>query len=169
MCCGVALAACDGDPAAIIGSPRQGAAASAAGAGSMAPTSDASQPSSSALPSAADMSAPAADPGVASAGDAAEGEAKLPPFSFFVTSLRAMQELSGSADGFGGGLRFGETGPQAGLRGADEICNTIAEGSRQGSDGNRDVAWRCVAGVGLATRDYISVSYLCQIDSIWIT
>ncbi|KYF88842.1 hypothetical protein BE20_21890, partial [Sorangium cellulosum] len=30
-------------------------------------------------------------------------------FSFFVTSLVAMQELSGSEDGFGGDLRFGET------------------------------------------------------------
>ena len=39
-------------------------------------------------------------------------------FSFFVTSLKAMQELSGNEDGFGGDLRFGETGPGAGLRGA---------------------------------------------------
>lgn len=50
-------------------------------------------------------------------------------FSFFVTSLRAMQDLSGSEDGFGGDLRFGETGPGAGLRGADKICTTIAEKS----------------------------------------
>jgi hypothetical protein len=57
----------------------------------------------------------------------------LDPFSFFVTSLRAMQELSGSSDGFGGDLRFGETGPQAGLQGADKICSSIAERSMPGS------------------------------------
>jgi hypothetical protein len=50
-------------------------------------------------------------------------------FSFFVTSLKAMQELSGSQDGFGGDLRFGETGAGAGLKGADKICTTIAEKS----------------------------------------
>jgi hypothetical protein len=54
-------------------------------------------------------------------------------FSFFVTSLRAMRELSGSEDGFGGDLRFGETGEGAGLRGADKICGTIAEQSMPGS------------------------------------
>lgn len=57
----------------------------------------------------------------------------LEPFSFFVTSLAAMQELSGSPDGFGGDLRFGETGEGAGLRGADKICTTIAEKSMPGS------------------------------------
>lgn len=59
--------------------------------------------------------------------------ADLPPFSFFVTSLRAMQELSGSDLGFGGDLRFGETGPGAGLRGADKICEAIAERSMPGA------------------------------------
>ena len=57
----------------------------------------------------------------------------LEPFSFFLTSLRAMQELSGSAQGFGGDLRFGETGEGAGLRGADKICTAIAEESMPGS------------------------------------
>ena len=42
------------------------------------------------------------------------------PFSFFVTSLEAMQALSGSEDGFGGDL--------GGLEGADAICQTIADG-----------------------------------------
>ncbi len=41
------------------------------------------------------------------------------PFSFFVTSLEAMQRLSGSPDGFGGDL--------GGIEGADGICQTIAE------------------------------------------
>jgi hypothetical protein len=54
-------------------------------------------------------------------------------FSFFVTSLKAMRELSGNEDGFGGDLRFGETGDGAGLRGADKICTTIAEKSMPGN------------------------------------
>lgn len=53
-------------------------------------------------------------------------------FSFFVTSLQAMRRLSNSDNGFGGDLRFGETGPGAGLRGADKICATIAESSLSG-------------------------------------
>ncbi len=40
------------------------------------------------------------------------------PFSFFVTSLEAMRDLSGSQDGFGGDL--------GGLDGADSICQQIA-------------------------------------------
>jgi hypothetical protein len=51
-------------------------------------------------------------------------------FSFFVTSLEAMRELSGSEDGFGGDLRFGEA---TGLEGADKICRTIAEKAVPGS------------------------------------
>jgi hypothetical protein len=51
----------------------------------------------------------------------------LPRFSFFVTSLGALRQLSGSQMVFGGDLRFGETGDGAGLRGADKICTTIAE------------------------------------------
>lgn len=54
-------------------------------------------------------------------------------FSFFVTSLKALQELSGNSQGFGGDLRFGETGPGSGLRGADKICATIAEKSLPGA------------------------------------
>lgn len=54
-------------------------------------------------------------------------------FSFFVTSLKALQDLSGNQLGFGGDLRFGETGAGAGLRGADKICATIAERSMPGA------------------------------------
>lgn len=54
-------------------------------------------------------------------------------FSFFVTSLKVLQQLSGSQLGFGGDLRYGETGPGAGLRGADKLCRTIAERSLPGS------------------------------------
>ena len=60
-------------------------------------------------------------------------------FSFFVTSLVALQDLSGSQEGFGGDLRFGEDGPGSGLRGADKICATIAEKSMPGA-GNKQ--WR---------------------------
>jgi hypothetical protein len=54
----------------------------------------------------------------------------LEHFSFFVTSLKAMRQLSGSQDGFGGDLRFGTN---SGLEGADKICTTIAESSMPGS------------------------------------
>jgi hypothetical protein len=54
-------------------------------------------------------------------------------FSFFATSLAAIKELSKNDQGFGGDLRFGETGLGAGLRGADKICATIAEKSLPGS------------------------------------
>ncbi len=57
----------------------------------------------------------------------------LGKFSFFVTSLKALQELSGSQNGFGGDFRFGKIGPGAGLKGADSICQCIAEKSMPGS------------------------------------
>src|SRR5687768_12606822 len=67
------------------------------------------------------------------------GAPPLEPFSFFVTSYRAIQELSGSQDGFGGDLRFGERGPGAGLRGADKICAQIADMSMPGASAK---GWR---------------------------
>jgi hypothetical protein len=57
----------------------------------------------------------------------------LANFSFFVTSLKAIQDLSKSENGFGGDLRFGKTGQGAGLLGADSICQCIAERSMKGS------------------------------------
>jgi hypothetical protein len=79
--------------------------------------------------------------GESATGDTATttGDVPLEHFSFFVTSLVALQELSGSQQGFGGDLRFGEMGPGAGLRGADKICATIAEKSMPGA-GNKQ--WR---------------------------
>ena len=65
-----------------------------------------------------------------SGGAAGASTANLDPFSFFVTSLAAMQRLSGSSDGFGGDLRYGEAD---GLTGADRICTEIAETSMPGS------------------------------------
>ncbi len=76
--------------------------------------------------------APGSDASARTDGGAGSGGAG-PRFSFFVTSYRAITRLSGSAQGFGGDLRFGETGPGAGLRGADKICATIAESALPGA------------------------------------
>jgi hypothetical protein len=65
----------------------------------------------------------------------------LDPFSFFVTSYAAIQRLSGSADGFGGDLRYGEAD---GLSGADKICSEIAESSMPGSGAK---VWRAFLSV----------------------
>ena len=75
------------------------------------------------------------DGGNGGSADAKMIDAPVPmeKFSFFVTSLKRMRELSGNQLGFGGDLRFGETGPGAGLRGADKICSTIAEMSMPGA------------------------------------
>ena len=51
-------------------------------------------------------------------------------FSFFVTSLQGMRELSKNELGFGGDLRYGET---SGLKGADKICTELAERSMPGA------------------------------------
>ena len=60
-------------------------------------------------------------------------------FSFFVASFKSLQALSGNEAGFGGDLRYGETGAGAGLRGADKICSEIAEISMPGASKKR---WR---------------------------
>jgi len=60
----------------------------------------------------------------------------LAHFSFFVTSWAALQKLSGSTDGFGGDLRYGQAN---GLAGADKICSDIAESSMAGSSAKQ---WR---------------------------
>ncbi len=57
----------------------------------------------------------------------------LGKFSFFVTSLKALRDLSKNQNGFGGDLSYGETGAGAGLRGADKICTEIAERSMAGA------------------------------------
>ncbi len=68
----------------------------------------------------------------------------LEKFSFFVTSLKAIQELSKSENGFGGDLRFGKTGQGAGLLGADSICSCIAERSMPGAKAKQ---WRAFLSV----------------------
>ena len=62
-----------------------------------------------------------------------------PKFSFFMISLGAVRALSGSQEGFGGDLSYGETGAGAGLRGADKICAAAAERAHAGTGAK---AWR---------------------------
>ncbi len=81
---------------------------------------------------------------ITSSGGSDSGGVALEKFSFFVTSLKAMQTLSGSPLGFGGDLRFGEQGPGAGLRGADKICAAVAEMSMPGSAAKQ---WRAFLSV----------------------
>ena len=64
-----------------------------------------------------------------SVGAAGAGSPTSEKFSFFVTSMAALQAVSGNPNGFGGDLRFGETGAGAGLHGADKICAAVAERS----------------------------------------
>jgi hypothetical protein len=79
--------------------------------------------------SAAGSSAEPADAAAGSGGVPASS-APTEKFSFFITSLRGMIELSKSDQGFGGDLRFGKP---TGLEGADAICTTLAEQSMPGS------------------------------------
>jgi hypothetical protein len=75
-------------------------------------------------------------PAAGSGGSQSSAPVPTEKFSFFVTSLAAMQRLSKSDDGFGGDLRYGEA---TGLAGADKICSEIAEGSMPGAAGKM---WR---------------------------
>jgi hypothetical protein len=69
------------------------------------------------------------------------GLTELEPFSFFVTSLESMRNLSGSESGFGGDLSYGEA---SGLAGADKICTEIAEISMPGAAAKQ---WRAFLSV----------------------
>ena len=75
----------------------------------------------------------------AGAGSAGGGVVATEKFSFFVTSWLGLQRLAkgfglgDGTDGFGGDLKYGETGAGAGLRGADKICATLAEASMPGA------------------------------------
>ncbi|MGD8858852.1 MAG: hypothetical protein PVI30_02505 [Myxococcales bacterium] len=76
------------------------------------------EPSAGTDPGAGTESATDGAAGAAGDGSAEVDPSTLEPFSFFVTSLEIMRELSGSRDGFGGD--FG------GLEGADSICQQAA-------------------------------------------
>lgn len=79
--------------------------------------------------------------GAGGGGGAAGSGSMLDKFSFFVSSYAAMERLSGSPNGFGGDLRFGQAD---GLSGADEICRQIAETSMPGSGSK---GWRAFLSV----------------------
>lgn len=122
---------------------RSGAAASTiGGAGSLAAMGGSGGGAGST--SQSQVGTPAAGSGSAgstgsNAGAGGNGSSTPVPtekFSFFVTSLEAMQRLSKSEDGFGGDFRYGET---SGLAGADKICTEIAESSMPGAGGK---GWR---------------------------
>ncbi len=81
--------------------------------------------------------------GRAAGSGGAAGAGTATRFSFFTTSLVAMRQLSGSQNGFGGDLRFGET---TGLAGADKICTTVANTSMPGNG----KSWRAFLSVGAA-------------------
>jgi hypothetical protein len=140
-------------PAAGVGS---GSTSSGSGGSTAAAGTSAGSAGSPANPSSGGAGNPAANGGSSggetsaggaggSAADAGEsaaggGGSSAPvateKFSFFVTSLEAMQRLSKSEDGFGGDLRYGEA---TGLAGADKICSEIAESSMPGAAGK---GWR---------------------------
>ncbi len=121
------LAGCTPESGGGSGAPADGAtldgALDAAPTADAAPEPDAAPMDDAALDAEPDAApepdldaAPEPEPDAALEPDAAPMEDE--PFSFFVTSLDAMQRLSGSPDGFGGDL--------GGIEGADGICQTIA-------------------------------------------
>ena len=77
--------------------------------------------------------------GRAGTGGAGGSSGAHPDFSFFVISVGAVRALSGNQDGFGGDLRYGETGTGAGLHGADKICAAAADRAWPGTGSK---AWR---------------------------
>lgn len=78
--------------------------------------------------------------GVSATGGASNATG-LDKFSFFVASQVAMVRLSGSENGFGGDLRYGEAD---GLAGADKLCTEIAEASMPGAGAK---VWRAFLSV----------------------
>lgn len=129
-----ALTACSAeDDAGASASGSSGSdTGTASGSGSTAPAS-ATVASAEATAATIGESSDGDSGGSDESSDSTGAEIPTEPFSFFVTSLRALQELSDNEQGFGGDLRFGERGPGAGLRGADLICATIAEQSMPGA------------------------------------
>ena len=84
------------------------------------------------------------------AADSSKDENTAPPaatFSFFVTSLQGMRELSKNEQGFGGDLRYGEA---TGLAGADKICTELAERSMAGA---RSKGWRAFLSTAKGSPD----------------
>jgi hypothetical protein len=110
--------------------PKAGNAAAAGSASKPRDVTQAGAPSGGAGQSAAAGSGGAAGAAAAAAGSSAPVATEK--FSFFVTSLQGMRDLSKSENGFGGDLRFGQP---TGLEGADKICTDLAEQSMPGAGG----------------------------------
>ena len=106
-------------------------------------------PQQSATPAEALVEEPSAAPveplpgeGMQAVSEPSDGGPQLDPFSFFVTGMEGLRRLSGSQDGFGGDLRYGEAD---GLTGADKICTQLAEHSMPGASSKQ---WRAFLSVG---------------------
>ncbi len=126
----------DGEDAAVV---AQTDATAAQPDGGVAVVDDAGVPADAA-PGGLDAEVTVPDAGFApdaAAPDAVAPDAEpLANFSFFVTSIEAMRQLSGSMDGFGGNLSYNG---QTGILGADEICEAAAE---LGMPGASAKTWR---------------------------
>lgn len=137
-----------------------GATGGTTGSGGMVAGGGMANPGSGGMPGAGGQ--PGSGGGTAAGGAASDGGApgaggqppvELEPFSFFVASLEGMQRLSGSQNGFGGDLRYGEA---TGLEGADKICTELAENSMAGASQKQWRAFLSVAeGPGGARVDAI--------------
>ncbi len=108
--------------AGMAGTPSAGGTNGAAGDGAMGG-------GAGALPMAGSGGSSGSGGGGGSGGSGVDPKT-LEKFSFFVTSMKAMRQLSKSENGFGGDLRYGTAD---GLTGADKICTEIAETSMPGS------------------------------------
>jgi hypothetical protein len=135
-----------GSPSGTGGSPSGtgGSPSGVAGGGSGSNGGSASGGPSAGAAGSAPLAGASSTGGAGSGGSGA-----LEPFSFFVTSLEAMHRLSGSADGFGGDLRYGQAD---GLAGADKICSDIAESSMPGSSAKQWRAFLSTTKVDAADR-----------------
>ncbi len=117
-----------------------GSSAGSSGAAGMGGGGTVGSPDARSADAASVVGAPdAADLGKRDAAAAGDTATNLPKFSFFYTSLKAMQKLSGSPMGFGGDLRYGTP---TGLEGADKICQTIAADAGAGGK-----TWRAFLSV----------------------
>ena len=128
-----------GSSAAAAGSSAGTAGSSAGPAGPVASAGTSGSVAGAGTAGAAGASGAGTAGNTAAAGSGSTSD--LDPFSFFVTSLVAMQKLSNDQNGFGGDLRFGKAD---GLSGADEICRQIAETSMPGSSAK---TWRAFLSV----------------------
>jgi hypothetical protein len=95
-------------------------------------------------------------------GGSTDGGGSATRFSFFVTSEASIRELSANPEGFGGDLRYGETGAGAGLRGADKLCSTIAERSLPGAGAKQ---WRAFLSASTGGADGGAVNARDRIGS----